>query len=259
MTNRKSKKFTAFIWHRRIGLAAIALVVILAITGIALNHTEQLELDSTYVDSTLLMNWYGLEPETAPVTFAADDHHITQWGHQVFFDNNAVAKNEQTLRGAVKAEQFIVLAYDSELHLLTFDGQLVERIPTGTSFTETQRLGIKYNRPVIETANKLVYMADEHIIDWDVILNEGIVWSQTVPLDDSEMEQLRIALRGNGLSMERVVVDLHSGRIFGSLGIYVMDAAALGLLWLSGSGLWVWWSRTRKQRKKKHYQKHHRR
>jgi uncharacterized iron-regulated membrane protein len=37
-----------------------------------------------------------------------------------------------------------------------------------------------------------------------------------------------------------------------------MDAAAVALLWLSGSGLWVWWSRRMKQSKKKHYQKHHR-
>ncbi len=40
MTNRKPKKFTAFLWHRRIGLFALLLVIILAITGIMLNHTE---------------------------------------------------------------------------------------------------------------------------------------------------------------------------------------------------------------------------
>jgi uncharacterized iron-regulated membrane protein len=37
-----------------------------------------------------------------------------------------------------------------------------------------------------------------------------------------------------------------------------MDAAAIALLWLSFSGLWVWNSRRRKMRRKKHYRKHHR-
>ncbi|NOQ69556.1 MAG: hypothetical protein GQ573_05565, partial [Gammaproteobacteria bacterium] len=62
MTNRKAKKFTAFLWHRRIGLVALSLVVILVITGIMLNHTESFKLDETYVNNSWLLDWYGIEP-----------------------------------------------------------------------------------------------------------------------------------------------------------------------------------------------------
>ena len=72
------------------------------------------------------------------------------------------------------------------------------------------------------------------------------------------MQVLLESFRGRGLTLERVMLDLHSGRIFGDFGIYIMDAAAVALLWLSGSGLWVWWSRRMKLHKKRHYQKHHR-
>lgn len=258
MTNRKPRKFTAFLWHRRIGLIACILVVILSITGILLNHTERFGLDESYVDSPALLAWYGVEPDSEPLSFSTDDHLVTQWGQQVFFDNKPVAKYEKMLRGAVKAETFIVVAFDRDVLLFSFEGELVERIPTSTSFSETLRLGIKYARPVIETADQLAYMADEHIIDWDLIANENIAWSEPVTLDDQQMQDLRVAFRGNGLSLERVILDLHSGRIFGDYGVYVMDAAAIALLWLSGSGLWVWLSRRQKQRRKKHFQKHHR-
>ena len=63
MTGRKPKRFTAFLWHRRIGLTAIILVIVLAVTGIMLNHTEALKLDETYVESATLLGWYGFEPE----------------------------------------------------------------------------------------------------------------------------------------------------------------------------------------------------
>ena len=99
---------------------------------------------------------------------------------------------------------------------------------------------------------------DEHILDWDVISDEGIEWTEKYTLDNKEREQLLIAYRGTGLKLERVILDLHSGRIFGQYGIYLMDAAAIAMLWLSLSGLWVWSSRRRKMRRKKHYQKHHR-
>jgi len=41
-----------------------------------------------------------------------------------------------------------------------------------------QRLGMKYKRPVIETSEPLYYMADEHILDWGVISNKDIQWTE---------------------------------------------------------------------------------
>jgi hypothetical protein len=258
MTGRKPRRFTAFLWHRRIGLAAIILVIILAVTGIMLNHTESLRLDEHYVESSALLGWYGLEPEGEAVSYDVGEHVITVLDNLVFFNTYPVTKTEQTFHGAVRAEQLIVLAFDTELVLLTTDGDFVERMPTGQSFPQIQRIGIKYKRPVIETSDQFYYMADEHILDWDVIINEDIAWADKTTLDDTKMAVLLESFRGRGLTLERVILDLHSGRIFGAYGVYVMDAAAVALLWLSCSGLWVWWRRRVKQKRKRHYQKHHR-
>lgn len=266
MTKRKPIKFTAFLWHRRIGLLALVLVIILAITGIMLNHTEKFNLDETFVNNSALLNWYGITPDDEPISFRiknnleneVQSHVISAWNHQLFFDDTAIIKLEQTMHGAIGAEQFIVVALDNEIILLSYEGEFIERVSTSISFSNIQRLGMKYKRPVIETSEPLYYMADEHILDWDVIINEDIEWTEQYSLNDEEREALLVAYRGNGLKLERVILDLHSGRIFGSYGVYLMDAAAIALLWLSFSGLWVWSSRRRKMQKKKHYQKHHR-
>ena len=262
MTNRKPNRFTAFLWHRRIGLFALILVIILAVTGIMLNHTEKLKLDESYISSSLLLDWYGIEPEDEPVSFlikkGPQDHVISAWHGQLFFDASRVTTLEQSVHGAIGAEQFIVVALDNEIILLSYDGEFIERVSTSISFSNIQRLGMKYKRPVIETSEPLYYMADEHILDWDVIINEDIQWTEQYTLTEKQLEQLLVAYRGKGLKLERVILDLHSGRIFGSYGVYLMDAAAIALLWLSLSGLWVWSSRRRKMRRKKHYQKHHR-
>ncbi len=255
---RKKTGFSAFLWHRRAGLIALVLIIILAITGILLNHTESLQLDETYVESSALLNWYGLEPEGEIISYAVKKHIISIWDREVFFDNRPLTHTTETLHGVVWAEQLIIAAFDTEIFLLTHEGELVERVPTSQSFSGIQRLGLKYKRPVIETRDPLYYIADEHILDWDVIINEGVEWSVKTRLSESQRSELRHAFRGNGLSMERVVLDLHSGRIFGHYGIYLMDAAAIAMLWLSLSGLWVWWRRRVKQKQKRHYQKHHR-
>jgi len=234
------------------------LVILLAITGVMLNHTETFKLDDNYVESSIILNWYGLEPEGEPVSFKVENHIISFWNKQVFFDKEIITKSDRMLRGAIKSERFIVAAFDHELLLLNDSGELIERMPTSASFSNIQRIGVKYARSVIETSEPLYYMADEHILDWDVIINEDIKWSEQTNLNTAQKEDLRQVFRGRGLTMERVILDLHSGRFFGAYGVYIMDAAAIALLWLSLSGLWVWWSRTQKQKRKHHYIKHHR-
>ena len=258
MTSRKSKQFSTFLWHRRVGLLALVLVIILAITGILLNHTERYKLDESYVNSSWLLNWYGIEPEDEPVSYKANENVISVWQNQLFFSDKAIMSLDQSMHGAIAGEQFIVVALDNEIILLSYEGEFIERISTSISFSNIKRLGIKYKRPVIETSDSLYYMADEHILDWDVVSNEGINWVKKYTLNENEREKLLIAYRGNGLKLERVILDLHSGRIFGQYGVFIMDAAAIALLWLSLSGMWVWNSRRRKMHKKKHYQKHHR-
>jgi len=47
--------------------------------------------------------------------------------------------------------------------------------------------------------------------------------------------------RGEGLSVERVLLDFHSGHIFGPMGVFIYDllAVAVGFLSISGLVLWI--------------------
>lgn len=254
---RKKIKLIAFLWHRRIGLAAIILIMTLAITGIMLNHTDGLQLNDRYIESATLLNWYGLEPDGDMVSYKINSHIVSFWGGKLFFDKQMITSAVEKLHGVVWAEQLIIAAFETEIILLSHEGELVERIPTNQIFPNIRRLGLKYGRPVIETGESLYYMADEHILDWDLTSDEDIQWSVKTQLKKSQINDLRTVFRGKGLNMERVILDLHSGRVFGRYGIYLMDAAAIALLWLSFSGLWVWWQRRVKQKKKRHFRKHH--
>ncbi len=50
--------------------------------------------------------------------------------------------------------------------------------------------------------------------------------------------------------MERVLLDLHSGRIFGPVGVLVYDLLALALGFLSISGLLLWFRGRRNGKRK---------
>ncbi|HSH28473.1 MAG TPA: PepSY domain-containing protein, partial [Thiohalobacter sp.] len=67
-----------------------------------------------------------------------------------------------------------------------------------------------------------------------------VTWAQTDTLPAELYEELVEHYRGEVLPLERVLLDLHSGRIFGRHGYLVMDVAAVLLIALALSGSLIW-------------------
>jgi hypothetical protein len=247
------------LWHRRLGLLALVLIVVLALTGIALNHTEALRLDQRTIENDVLLDWYGLNPRNQPRTFPAGGHRITQWDEQLFFDQTPLIISDQALKGAVEFNGMIVGALQRSILLLNQQGELIERITLMDNMVPIHRIGTNPDRLVVLSENRTLFAADTQVIEWETVEFESIRWSQAETTPTDLQDELKTVYRGEGLSLERVLLDLHSGRLFSAQwGVYIMDASALILLWLGLSGFWVWHSRKRKLKTKKHYQKHHR-
>lgn len=232
------------------------LVLILSVTGIMLNHTEGLKLDEKLVQSEWLLDWYGLNPKGAPSSYQAGKNIITQWDQQLFFNQYSLIYSDQNLKGAVVTNSMIAIALDEMIVLLDTSGELIEQVATGINHVTD--IGLQEQRIILRTKDMKTYISDEQIITWKIVNAKPDLWSSKILLS----EELRLAItnnfRGNGLTQERVLLDLHSGRLFNSQwGVYIMDASAIILMLLSASGLWVWWSRKLKMRTKRHYQKHH--
>ena len=69
---------------------------------------------------------------------------------------------------------------------------------------------------------------------------DDIEWSKASDVPPALLESLRLLYRGRGLTIERVVADIHSGRIVGLAGPYFMDLVAILLIVLGISGLVIW-------------------
>ena len=53
-------------WHRRLGVAAAFFVLVLVVSGIALNHSSAFGLDRNFVDWDWLMQAYGDDSANLP-------------------------------------------------------------------------------------------------------------------------------------------------------------------------------------------------
>ena len=245
--------------HRSLGAGGAVFIIFLALSGIAINHSNYLGLDKKPVSQDVLLDWYGLEKPEKIMSYRVNDQWLSFAGSQVFLDQNPVSTLSNGV-GAITAGDILVVAGSQELLLLDNTGQLIER----------QNWEAAPAEPIISIASlpdgtvglktrQQTWRSDSNFIQWAMVDGATINpdWAQPEPLPTNLMQAITQSYRGHGLNLERVLLDLHSGRFFGSIGVLVYDLVALILGFLAVSGLTLWF-RSRGNGKRKSSRANHR-
>jgi len=229
--------------HRTLGVFAAIFVIFMVLSGLTINHSNGLGLDQRHVTQRFLLGWYGLGEPDNMYSYAVGDDWLTFADSQLYLNDKSV----ETLSGgvgAVSSSQLFIAAGNDELLLLDFDGNLVERLswfPVGNAPIES--IGLNENAVVTVKSAGNLWLADAEFLNWRQVEETATIphWSISKPAPEALQQAVKKHYRGAGLSLERVLLDLHSGRIFGPIGILVYDllALVLGFLAISGFVLWV--------------------
>lgn len=236
-------------WHARIGVLAALFFLFLAISGVALNHTDALNLDKQAVSTNWLMRWYGLKA-TMPNTgyLFKDGYFAAAEGRWVMDDKTLQQHNQQPVIGAIAWGEMRAIACAESLYLYTLEGQLVDKLSGDALPNKTiQRLGLVENALAIATAQGDYVSYDG--LAWSPLESKASKqpeWSKSQALPKVITTQL-VKKFAPALPLERIILDVHSGRILGRYGVLLMDLAALVLTLLSLSGVWIYWRAVRRK------------
>jgi len=230
-------------WHRLFGAGLSVFVIFMVLSGLAINHSNGLGFDKRYVSQALLLEWYGLGAPEDIDSFAVENDWLSFAGSQLYLNGIFVATISRGV-GAVANGDMLITAGSEELLLLDRQGSLIERIPWGHPGTgPIELIGVTDgNRVVVRSLDQL-WMADSEFLSWQRVSGDGEspVWSSSQAAPSAIHETITRHYRGDGLSLERLLLDFHSGRAFGKMGIFVYDLLALAVGFLAISGLIFWW------------------
>jgi hypothetical protein len=208
----------------------------LAVTGIALNHTEELKLDSRMIHSKTILDWYKIGSAVQLKSFATQNHWLTQIEQSLYFDQSFLFNNEEQLIGAIETKQFIVTALSQSLIVLSIRGEQIEQIP----LSNIERIGLNHHQHIIVESNNEIIYSKDGLLTWHPYQNKSIVWSNISPLPKIIEQSLKTKFRSAILPMERVLLDLHSGRFLGTAGVIIVDICGVFLIILALSGSAIW-------------------
>lgn len=195
--------------HTSLGVSLSLFLIILVVTGIILNHEEELQL------SKKKLSWASSLYDIKAPEFI----------------------------GSVQTEDFIISATSDSIFLISPDSEILKEF----SFSEILDSQIKEIAVSKETNSVLFitrdgkFKCDRAIIDCK-LTDEALIQSS----DKSLLEFSKEAWLSEAVSFQKLVIDIHSGRILGSFGKLIVDLVALGLLFLTFSGIFLWLKKLKK-------------
>jgi hypothetical protein len=210
-------------WHRRFAVFISLWLVLLAASGLLINHAHDWGLDSQPLASPLQRWVYGIETQATDLC-----EPLTQEGHAC-----------DRLFARLKLPVGVLLLGVRDLFLLDDSGQLVEKLSVRQfGLASLQAAFVEGSRIYLRDSNKTVLTTPDLIEtrvleDADVVRLEGENWQIAEPPQES-------------ITWERFLLDLHAARFLGPAAKFFNDLMAVFILILALSGLWLFRAKGRK-------------
>lgn len=228
---KRRLRFFLHRWHRRLGLAAAFIVLLVSSTGVLLNHTGELALAKHYPQQAIWLWPYPLQQNRG---YVLHDAVLYSSGEHIYFNQQKLDGCMPPLLGAVEKAADLWVLCSAQLLFLQ-QAKLVENIDSSLLAQSLSAIALVDDEVFLSSGEQWLRL-DENTL--------SLTPTSIVPGHVLNTEILPAAYQQNQvISWQKVLQDLHSGRFFGHWGIYVVDAAALILLLLALSGFWIWYSR----------------
>ena len=204
-------------WHRRFAVFVSIWLILLAGSGMVINHANDWGLDKTPLAAPLQQWVYGIDTGDPGLC-----EQITPEG---------VACEELFARLQLPVGVLLLGARD--LFLLDDSGQLVEKI-------SVRQLGLASLQAVLREGSEIYLRGDNKVILTTPDLVDGQV------MDSAAVEALKgrqwkeAAETSEGITWERFLLDLHAARFLGPLASWFNDLIAAFILILAISGIWLY-------------------
>jgi len=227
-------------WHRWLGLALALPLTALAVTGILLNHTDGLRLDERHAQQPWLLDLYGIDPVAPKRGYAVGERWISQARETLLLDAETIGRLRTPRVAAMPLDGMIAVVARDHVRLILPDGRLVERAPLPEEFVPVRDAAHTGDRLLLQTP--LGHrMSDSALVEWRSYDGDWPGSATPRPLPERLRHEIAQRLAAATLTWEKLVLDLHSGRLFGRYGPLFMDALAVVLIALAITGGVLWW------------------
>ncbi len=233
-------------WHRKLGIIAAFFIIFLSISGVALNHTTSLSLAHQPITNTWLLDSYGIAPPSDVRFYQQNALQVTN--NLLWLNGTLLLESTSDIVAAIlispiqHSNSAIILAVSSnQVYLFNQQGDLIDQLGEELGVPQNiNALSINNNDVIVSTATGY-FQTNTDFLKWQkVTFVVEPNWIKPHEASETAKTKAELAYRSQFLTLERIILDAHSGRILGLFGVLFMDAVAVLLILLSLSGIYIW-------------------
>ncbi|HEY1077100.1 MAG TPA: PepSY-associated TM helix domain-containing protein [Fontimonas sp.] len=241
---RRNLTMTLREWHKRVGLFAFAFMGWLGASGFLINQSAEWGYDTVRIDSPIVMALYGLHPVPPATGFSSGGRWLSVTSDYTLLDAQPIAERIHEplgfVAGGSEAKPLLFVGTSGSLTLLTTDGALYDQLqPPILPVSTIRRIGTTADGAIV-VQDLDAFQSKDSGDSWTPVDPTQVTWSVATRMPE-ENRQALLPYSKPSVSLEHVLVDAHSGRLFGNVGAWIINLVGFGAFWLSLSGVWMWW------------------
>lgn len=233
-------------WHRWMGLSILLWVLMWASTGLLIEASPALGLDRKTIRAPWLMQQYGIASPNATGQWRLGNVVLDEWDQGISHRGQWLKQNSTPIIAATAVADVWLIADAQGLQLYSADGSWIDQLspPPGT----LHKLGSSQNQTVIAATSSGLYENDEQWLAWNKVENSDATWGQKTTAEPTADLSHQRPAAAHDISVERVLLDIHSGTLFGPVGRWLSRLAAVVMMLLALSGFYTWFTRFMRRR-----------
>ena len=227
--------------HKYLGFAFSLFILHLTVTGILLIYPKTFNIEDTYISNYFILKKYNMDTYKEVRGLVNVEDEVVIIKNNIYLNSKFVDKFSDEIINILyqKIENKIIVLSKSNIGLYFFENidnelEIIDII----SIENTKKinyLGINLsgNKVFLKNDNDFYNLDNNHQLKLVNKIEENIKWSKTNKINKKLAKYYLNIHQGKGVSLTRILTELHNGKFFGSIFTLILFFSSLSLIFLT--------------------------
>ena len=227
--------------HKYLGFAFSLFILHLTITGILLIYPKTFNIEDTYVSNFFILKKYNMDTYREVYGLNDVEDEIVLIKNNIYINSKFIDKFKDDIVNILyqkKKKEIIVLSKNT-IGIYFFDnidGELeINDIISLENTKQIKYLGFNLSDDIVFLKNDNEYynFDDNYLLRLANVKDKNIKWSNISKIDKKLAKYYLNIHQGKGVSLTRILTELHNGKFFGSIFTLILFFSSLSLIFLT--------------------------
>ena len=227
--------------HKYLGFAFSLFILHLTITGILLTYPKTFNIEETYISNFFILKKYNMNTHNEVYGLSNVKDEVVIIKNNIYINGKFIDKFSNEIINILyqKKRNKVIVLSESIIAIYIFeniDGEL--EINDIISFENTKKikyLGQNLSDGIVFLKNDNEYykLDNNNLLKLTNEKDKNIYWSEISIINKKLAEYYLNIHQGKGVSLTRILTELHNGKFFGSIFTLILFFSSLSLIFLT--------------------------